>query len=304
MIQLRHIQVFLAVYREANISRAACALHTSQPAVSRTIREIEDEYGVDLFERSGNRIAATETGKRFYLYASQINESFRNLEKGLLTWEENKIIRIGASPTMGTTFLPELVMRMREQYRTLRIEVSVLDGGSVYQMLNDGEIDFAFLEGAEMVTRTSQYRSLELPPDRMVVILPPGHPLAEKQDILPEDLVHTPFLLRGMKEQQILFIRSIFADANLPFHPLWRCESIQTLIQAVHAGVGISVVPDTLVRHELNSGYLVGRDISGVAMDRKNYLIWKAERKTTGAEEALLSLAATMSETARNTRGR
>ena len=107
---IRHINIFLAVCEAGeNTNKAAELLHMSQPAVSLAIRELEDYYGVALFDRIGRRLSITEAGKRFREYASHISTMFDDMEKTLRDWGHLGVLRVWASITVGSRFLPSYV---------------------------------------------------------------------------------------------------------------------------------------------------------------------------------------------------
>ena len=108
---LRHMKIFVSVFRHSNVTRAADELHLAQPSVSFAIKELEDYYGIRLFERIGKRITPTETGKEFFGYALHIVSMFDEMEKKIRNWDAIGTIRIGASITIGTHILPPLLKR-------------------------------------------------------------------------------------------------------------------------------------------------------------------------------------------------
>ena len=118
---LRHMKILVEVYRQNSVTKAAQALHLSQPSVSLALRELEDYYGVTLFERVGRRISPTECGREFYGYAVHVVSLMDELETRMRNWDAIGTVRIGATVTIGTYLLPELVRQ------GLRPDVIVLD---------------------------------------------------------------------------------------------------------------------------------------------------------------------------------
>ena len=107
---IRHIRVFLAVCESGcNMTRAAEMLHMTQPAVSLAIRELEQYYGVLLFDRIGRRLQITEAGRHLLRYAVHICVQFDEMETELRDWDTFGILRVGASITVGSQFLPKYV---------------------------------------------------------------------------------------------------------------------------------------------------------------------------------------------------
>ena len=102
---LRHMKILVEVYRQNSVTKAAQALHLSQPSVSLALRELEDYYGVTLFERVGRRISPTECGREFYGYAVHVVSLMDELETRMRNWDAIGTVRIGATVTIGTYLL-------------------------------------------------------------------------------------------------------------------------------------------------------------------------------------------------------
>ena len=123
---IRHMRIFLEVCRTMNVTRAAENLYMTQPAVSRSIREMEKHYGVRLFERLNQRLYVTESGRRMHAYAVHIVDTFDRMEREMTDGDERGILRIGASITLGNYDLPALVQKMRQEKPQLRIQATVV----------------------------------------------------------------------------------------------------------------------------------------------------------------------------------
>ena len=108
-VTIRHIRIFLEVCRTMNVTRAAENLYMTQPAVSRSIHEIEQVYGVRLFERLNQRLYLTDSGRRMRAYAVHIVDTFDQMERELSDGDERGMLRIGASITLGNYELPGVV---------------------------------------------------------------------------------------------------------------------------------------------------------------------------------------------------
>ena len=131
---LRHMKILVEVYRQNSVTKAAQALHLSQPSVSLALRELEDYYGVTLFERVGRRISPTECGREFYGYAVHVVSLMDELETRMRNWDAIGTVRIGATVTIGTYLLPELVRRYQAEFPALHAQVQVCPAGQVEQL--------------------------------------------------------------------------------------------------------------------------------------------------------------------------
>lgn len=143
---LRHMVIFVAVFEQNSITKAADSLYLSQPSVSAAVKELEEHYGIRLFERIGRGICPTEAGKEFYSYAKHIVFLFGELEQKIRDWDKVGTLRIGASITIGTHILPILVRRFQENAPDLRIEVKVNQSAAIERAIFDNRIDLGLIE--------------------------------------------------------------------------------------------------------------------------------------------------------------
>lgn len=275
---LKHMQIFTIVYQEMNITKAAARLHMSQPAVTRSIRELEDYYGIRLFERINHRLFRTESGKEFYVRALHITESFADLEKGIKNWDEFGILRVGSSITIGNFLLPRLVPEFQKRHPNLRIKVSISNSAKIQQAILDNEIDLALIE--ETVS-SEDITSKLLAEDRLCPIFPPNHPLLSAPEIYLKDIAAYPLLLREPGSAGRSFLNHIFSLHGISFDPMWESVSTQALVKAVAAGLGISILPEKLVLQDIISGAVATRPIKDESFVRRNHVIWHCQKFLT-----------------------
>ena len=175
---LRHMKILVEVYRQNSVTKAAQALHLSQPSVSLALRELEDYYGVTLFERVGRRISPTECGREFYGYAVHVVSLMDELETRMRNWDAIGTVRIGATVTIGTYLLPELVRQYQAEFPALHVDVQVCRASQVEQLVLDNRIDLGLIE-----TQPEHEELVAVPfsRDELQAIVPPGSPLAADQ---------------------------------------------------------------------------------------------------------------------------
>ena len=172
---LRHMKILVEVYRQNSVTKAAQALHLSQPSVSLALRELEDYYGVTLFERVGRRISPTECGREFYGYAVHVVSLMDELETRMRNWDAIGTVRIGATVTIGTYLLPELVRQYQAEFPALHVDVQVCRASQVEQLVLDNRIDLGLIE-----TQPEHEELVAVPfsQDELQAIVPPDSPLA------------------------------------------------------------------------------------------------------------------------------
>jgi len=286
-MKIRLMKIFIQVYQTQNITRAAELLHMTQPAVTRAIQEIEHYYGVCLFERMGRGLSATESAREMYAHALHIVESVDIMEKGLRNWDEFGILRVGASITIGSFLMPKLVAECSKEHPHLKLKVRIESGASLLEQLCDNQLDVAFIEGG---ITGQQLRYETFSGDRLVLIMPPDHPLKDAETINLSDLKDCNFLLREPGSAGRTFLNNVFAMHNMEVDPLWESVSTQAIVKAVSSGVGISFLPEKLVRSAIDSNIVATHEIADESFSRKNYIVWHQNKLLTPSARAIIEM--------------
>lgn len=244
----RHMHIFVSVFRNEGITRASEELHLAQPSVSLAIRELEEYYGIRLFERIGRRIYPTDNGKEFYGYAVHIISSFEEMEKRIKNWDAIGTLRIGTSITIGTHILPTLMKRFQALYPSLTAKAAINNSAAIERHILNNTIDIGLIEACP------EYPEIIAEPfmtDSLCAIVSPSHPLAGKKKVTLLELSAYPFLLRekGSAGRELLDAR--FALEQLSIRPLWESASTQAIVKGVAQGLGVAVLPYLLVEKDI-----------------------------------------------------
>lgn len=289
---LRHLKIFLKVYQTENITRASEALSMAQPAVSRTIQEIETYYGVRLFERTNRRLHVTEAGKHFYTYALHILASFEELERGMRNWDELGVLRVGTSVTNGNALLPKVLKQFREAHPNLQIKATVSNGTKLQQALLDNELDFAVIEG---YVHDEALCKQEIAPDQLVLIMPPDDPRKDLEAVTLKDFEGDSLILREEGSMGRNLVSQVFELHGLSMNPTIESVSTQTIIRAVHEGLGVSFLPEQLVQDAIANGFVSTKILSDESFRRRNYIVWHKQKFLTQSAKALMNTFSDMS---------
>lgn len=284
---IRHLRIFLEVCRTGSATRAAETLHMTQPAVSRALREMEEYYGVRLFDRFRRRLAVTDAGRGLYGQALRIVDSFDSLERSLRDGDAAGLLRVGAGVTIGNFLLPAAAKEFQAGHPAIRLQVLVARGEALRSALLENRLDLALLE---MPVRDAELTAEPFASDRMVLVTPPGHPLLSQAEVSLADLSRVPLLLREEGSAVRSALDGIFAARGLVPQPLWESSSTQALLRAVNAGLGVSVLPESLAADFLRAGLVGTREISGEAFRRQYYLVHHREKYLTGAAKDFLAI--------------
>lgn len=285
---LRHMLIFRAVCDAGfNSTRAAEALHMTQPAVSLAIKELEQYYGVKLFDRLGRRLQITDAGKHFLQYAVHIAELFENMETGLLDWDSKGILRIGASITIGSQFLPSYVRTYSSLYPGTDVRVIVEPSDQLERKILTNDLDIALVEG---VPREDNIDSEAYMEDQLCIVCPADGQWKQGQVISVEEFQRQRFLLRehgsGTRE---VFERAI-AEAGFTVTPVWEAMSTTALVNAVINGLGIAVLPQRMILPAIERGLVISVAVEGLHFQRNFYIIHHKDKFLTTSAQRFLSL--------------
>ena len=247
---LRHMRIFIEVFRHMNMSRAAESLHLSQPAVSLAISELEKYYGIALFDRIGRRLYVTEAGKRFYSYALHIIATFDAMETGIRNWDFLGQLRIGASISLGTRLLPRIIQSFSAEFPDIRVQVTVNSSETIESMILSNDLDLGLGEG---LIHAAEIEADPFFEDRLVMICALSHPLAQRRRITLQEVIHQPFLLRELGSGTRGFCDAFLQARQMKIEPLWQSTSTRAIVSAVEAGLGISVLPYEIVKDDIQN---------------------------------------------------
>lgn len=288
---LRHIKIFLAVCAcGCNTTKAAQSLHMTQPAVSLAIQELEQYYGVVLFDRLGRRLSITSVGQLFQSYAGHIASLFDEMELGLRNSDQSGTLRVGASITIGAQFLPGYVKSFSSLRPEAEIHVRVEPSDQLEQRLMDNTLDLALVEG---IPRSPVLHAEAYLEDHLAVICPVNGRFRQGQLLSLEEFLRQPVLLRepgsGTREK----FDQVLAAAGVSVTPLWEATSTTALINAVIHGLGISVLPYRMVLGPLERGLVVSVTVEGLDFTRMFHLLWHRNKFLTPLAKTFMQLVRT-----------
>ncbi len=291
---IRHLKLFLEVYKTMNITKAAENLNMTQPTVTRAIQELEDHYGIRLFDRINHRLSITEAGNSFYSYASKTIESFDHMEKGMSEWNHRELIKIASTISLGSVFIPQLVRTFEKNNPEVRIKVFINNYEHIQTLLHENKADLALLDGYAQGGASIYYESFSQ--DKLVLLLSPHDERCEKKTIKLEELKNDAFLLREKGSVGRNYVDVLFSSHGFPLEPVMESTSIHAIVNSVHAGLGVSILPQELVKHSITSGFVGSCEIEGINMTRKNYIAWHEGKYLTPKMKELIDLCKSLAD--------
>ncbi|SAL32885.1 LysR family transcriptional regulator [Caballeronia sordidicola] len=242
---------FATVAEHGNISRAAVALHLSQPAVSGQLRQLQDEFGEPLYQRDGRGVRLTAAGEQLAVYASRIRETFaqahayRNALRGL----ESGTLRIGASTTPASYLLPYLIAAFRRQHPDVTIHT--IDGNTAEIVAALGSLDIAMIEGPVGADLPPGTEATAWREDEIVAIAPSGHAWSKAHgEATLEALCAGPLVLREAGSGVRQLVERACARAGVQMRVALEIAGVEGVKEAVRAGMGVGFVSAMSMRHE------------------------------------------------------
>lgn len=268
------LKVFYTVASRLSFTRASEELNISQPAVTKHIKEIENQLNTKLFDRKGTSIQITQSGKILYEYAEKIRNIYRDLEfeiNQINQQHKGKLI-IGASTTIAQYILPEILAKFNSYYKNIKIELITQNTEIISALLKDGKIDLGIIEGE---SQSSYFEYKPFKADEIVLVAKTNHPLANKTLSL-KDLYHLDLIFReqgsGTQEfiQNRLKEKGINIDDLKTVMQLGSSESIKNYL--LHSDC-LAFLSISTVLNELKNNILTIIDIKNFSIERNFHFI-------------------------------
>lgn len=290
-MDLRRLEVFAKVAELGSFSRAADALHLTQPTVSEHVRALEDELGVQLLDRLGRGAAPTPAGRLLLGYARralalarearQAIEQFQGRMRGELT--------VGGSTIPGEYLLPGLIGQFKAKYPDISISLLVGSSRQVSEWVEEGRVE-AGVVGARPSSRALVAR--ELMSDEIVVAVPAEHPWAGRKSVAVADVRTEPLIVRERGSGSREALERALAGAQLDlaaFRVVGEMGSTQAIKQAVRAGVGVTFISGRAVEDECRAKLLACVKVKDLSVSRSFYLVAHRERTRSPLADAFVA---------------
>ncbi len=282
-ITLRQIEVFTEVLKSGSTTQASQVLALSQSAVSAALADLENQLGVQLFDRVGKRLALNEHGRLLYPRAVGLLEQAGEIEQ--LFKEDNGAIRLFASSTIGNYLLPGMIAAYRRDFPTLPLELSVGNSQDAINAVADFRVDIGLIEGPCHEPDIISEAWLE---DELVVFAAPDADILQ-QPITLESLAAAPWILRergsGTREIVDYLLLSHLPQFQLGME-LGNSEAIK---HAVRHGMGISCLSRRVISDLLEAGTLVEVAVPLPRLTRTLYRIHHRQKHLSKALNRFLS---------------
>lgn len=276
-LTLRQLKVFESVAKNRSFSRAAEALHLSQPAVSMQIKQLEEGVGLPLFEQMGKKIFLTEAGQEMFHYSRVIAEQLEEMEEVLARMKglgqgQLKITVVSTA----NYFAPQLLASFCQRHSGVTVSLDVTNREVLLQQLANNETDMAIMGQPPEGQDLSAESFMENP---LVVIASPGHALAGGKRIALQQLAGETFLVREPGSGTRSAMERIFQEHGIAFNAGMVMSTNEAIKQAVQAGMGLGIVSLHTVALELETGRLAILDVESFPILRHWFVVHRQNKR-------------------------
>jgi len=247
-VELRHLRYFVAVAEMENVSRAALKLHVSQPGLSRQIRDLEDEIGFCLLERTAKSVRLTDAGRAFLDDARTLlqnaDEAVRKARA--VASAEPTELNVGYSPTPVAEILPKVLRTFQQAMPNVHIRLYDWSNKDILDGIRDSRLQLGLIVPPPKASALHHVRYEELFDERVCVAVAPEHPFARRRAIPIAEVAAEPLI--GLTREDYPnfydYISIIFSKLKQKPRVIEEHDSMSGIMSAVEAGTGVAVVVD------------------------------------------------------------
>jgi DNA-binding transcriptional LysR family regulator len=287
---LEQLRIFVEVAERQHLTQAAAALFLTPSAVSSSIKALEERYGTPLFDRVGRRIETNDAGRMFLVEARRTLASARATELALAEMGslQRGSLAIHASQTIASYWLPPLLVRFRQAFPAIELELAMDNTENVAEAVMQGRADLGFVEGGVDEGR------LALTPvgeDRLVIVVGPKHPWADGRPLGKDDMLGAHWIMREAGSGTRSAFEAALAALGVPPEALvvaLALPSNEAVRSAVMAGAFAGALSELVVAPHLQAGLLAQANL---ALPVRSFTMLRhAERHQSRAASAFAAL--------------
>jgi DNA-binding transcriptional LysR family regulator len=282
---LRQLEIFVAISRSANVSRAAEALSLSQSATSTALSEFERQFDLQLFDRIGKSLKINETGQQLLPQAVELLDRANEIENLLNGHAGFGHMKIGATLTVGNYLATILIAQFLHEHPESRIQLQVHNTGAIVQQIANHELDLGLIEG------DCNHPDIEVESwiaDELVVFCAPNHALANQPQVTLEQLLQQSWILREKGSGTRETFDRAFHGQSSKLKIRLELEHTEAIKRAVESGLGIGCISRLALKDAFSRGSLIPISTPTLDLGRFFYFLWhKQKYQTTGIREFL-----------------
>lgn len=286
LLQLEH---FLAVAKEGTFTRAAERMGRTQPAISQSIKKLEDELGVQLFARDLHEVSLTEAGKALMVHARRIVTSrdhalrsigaVKNLSTGTLN--------IASHESAAIYLLPAPLRHYLAAFPEIKVGIYRSRLSAIPKQVMDREMHVGFVKDPPAF---KELTCVPVHADEMVLVASPNHPFVRRADVTIKDLDDQPFILHRLCRTTEEKILRLFEAHHVRCRIVAEVRSFENIKSLVEEDVGLAIVPSVTVQQEIAAGTLMRVKLNELSIPRQTYMIYREIGQHSHAARELIGM--------------
>jgi DNA-binding transcriptional LysR family regulator len=287
-MDLRQLEILQAIAETGSFTACGRKLHVSQSAISRQIALLEEELGEPLFLRVGRQVRMTPAAEALVQLGQRVFQDVRDTVANVTdrTRELRGTLRLSGGMTVCLYIFPTLVKQLRRDHPKLDVRMMVAMAGRSVEEIRAGHVDAGLLtlpvEEADLVT-------LPVLREELLLVTMPGHPLAKRKKVTPQDVAGEPFVLFEAGSGTRRVIDRFFLSENIEPNVVMETENVEIIKAMVKTGLGIGIVPYIAVAREVRARQFFMTRIDGHELSRETGWVYPRANRTPRMIDELLA---------------
>lgn len=287
-ITIKQVRAFLAVVNVNSFAEASELLHLSQPALSTTIKNLEENVGGKLLARSTRALALTPEGEIFLPIAKRLLADFDNafIELNDLFSLKRGNLSLAAMPSFASTHLPLQLLIFNQEYPNIKVNVNDVIAEDAVEMVKTGKVEFAisFDPGA-----ADDLHFETLFSDRFVAVFPKSHHLINIKQVTWKHLIGSPFITLKRPSSIRLLMENLLSEQNIALDVAFETNQLATVVQMVATELGVSVIP-SLYKQQMQALNLEFRELSSPIISRRVGIITRRRYPLSNTAQTFIKI--------------
>jgi LysR family transcriptional regulator, regulator for metE and metH len=290
-LEVRDLELVLALAESGSTAAAAQALHLTQSAISRALGQAEDRLGTRLFERGARGVVPTTAGARLIAAAPRLLTDLNEVERSLLVpVAPLRLVRLVCECYTAYRWLPSAAAQLSQRMPDLQLSIQTEHTRDPVSALVSGQIDVALLTTGRLPKGDVSLAEQPLFSDELVFVISTQHPLARKKSLTPADLEQHSLITAYTPPAEVSwFVRSVFGRRK-PRLSLLRLPLTEAIVDAARAGMGVAVLSEWMASGYLDDGSLVVRRLEKGPLRRAWRIAYRRDALDT-AQRLLVALS-------------
>ena len=288
-MNLNQLKIFYYAAKNANLSVAAEKLFITQPAVTKGIQRLQEQYELKFIDFVGKKLVLTDAGEVLYQIAEKIFELENQAEESIRDFQQRKggHIRILSSESFGDYYLPQIIIRFNKAYPFVQVSMNILPTEQVAENTASLNCDLGFISYPVAHKKLVIREVLE---DRLVIITSRQHSLAAKKRLTPKDLQGQPFIMHEKDSAPRRTIEKFMRQRNIEVEIPLALSSNRAIKRAVEEGIGIALISRKVANEEIRAKRLRAIHLRDPTMKRKFYLVHHKDKYISEPLQLLMDM--------------